>query len=280
MTNLNIDIKSLPNNIEKFVISILNLKPPYCYGFINSLELNNVVIKTKNKFKNYENMITNKLIKSIRASFMRNFMMFNHKNLTINSKNIYSDYKNDIDVLDISKKYNVSPLNLLRDIFFKKYKEKLTKLILDKNSLSSYDLKQLNIAIKNDAYSLVNQDSILYESLKFEKKVEEFLKINNIKFKTQEQLVKEQIKLYNKPINTPDFYILSDLYINNNKINWIDAKNFYGANTKFINYNIKKQTKKYINEFGSGSIIFNLGFNEKLQFNNILIIDYISIKDN
>jgi hypothetical protein len=228
MTNLNINIKSLPNNIEKFVISILNLKPPYCYGFINTLELNNVVIKTKNKFKNYENMITKKLIKSIRASFMRNFMMFNHKNLTINSKNIYSDYKNDIDVLDISKKYDISPLNIIRFIFDNKYSNKLTFLIKNTNLLNNYDLQQLNIAICNDTFALINQSTIHSESLLFENIVEKFLIKNNIKFKTQEQLVKEQTKLYGKPTITPDFLILSDLFINNIKINWIDAKNFYG----------------------------------------------------
>jgi len=39
-----------------------------------------------------------------------------------------------------------------------------------------------------------------------------------------------------------------------------------------------KQTEKYINEWNSGAIIFSLGFNSKLQFDNILVIDYNSFK--
>ena len=42
------------------------------------------------------------------------------------------------------------------------------------------------------------------------------------------------MKKYNKAINTPDFLILSNLEINGIKINWIDAKNFYGAYTYLI----------------------------------------------
>jgi len=41
---------------------------------------------------------------------------------------------------------------------------------------------------------------------------------NNIKYKTQEELVAEQIKNHGVPINTPDFLIKSDLYINGRKI--------------------------------------------------------------
>ena len=88
----------------------------------------------------------------------------------------------------------------------------------------------------------------------------------------------EQIEKYGKPINTPDFLILSDFYINNKKINWIDAKNFYGANTFLIRKKIKKQVRKYINEYGYGSIFFSLNFSSKLNFDNVLLINFNSIK--
>jgi hypothetical protein len=90
-------------------------------------------------------------------------------------------------------------------------------------------------------------------------------------------LAKEQMKNNNYPTNTPDFFILDDLNINGVKINWIDAKNFYGSNCKFIKNKIKKQTDKYLKEWGSGSIIFKLGFNSKLNFPGILLINYNSL---
>jgi len=63
---------------------------------------------------------------------------------------------------------------------------------------------------------------------------------------------------------------LSNLYINGFKVNWIDAKNYYGVNTYIIKNNINKQSKKYINNFGSGCIIFRYGFNEKYNNNKDL----------
>ena len=83
---------------------------------------------------------------------------------------------------------------------------------------------------------------------------------------TSKKVLKEQIKTHGHPINTPDFLIKSDLYINNYKINWIDGKNFYGSTVPFIKDKIKKQTRKYLNTWGSGSIIFSLGSNENLKY--------------
>ena len=69
------------------------------------------------------------------------------------------------------------------------------------------------------------------------------METNKVRFKTQEDLTKEQMEKYGRPINTPDFLILSDFYINNKKINWIDAKNFYGANTFLIKKKLENRQK-------------------------------------
>ena len=59
--------------------------------------------------------------------------------------------------------------------------------------------------------------------------------------------------------------------INGIKINWIDAKNFYGSNIKFDKKKIKKQVQKYINKFGTGCIIFALGYNDHLLIDDVLL---------
>ena len=263
----------LPNYIEKFIISNLNLTPPGSYGKINLTDLSNIINITKNKFSDYKNMITPSLIISLRSSFMKNYMIINHKNINNNSVKIINDYNNKINVLDISKKYDISPLNIIRFIFNKKYNNKLTYLIKHKDLLNDYDSKQLTLAINNDDFALINQDKIQKKSLDFEKEIEIFLKKNSISFQTQEELSEEQTKLYGKAVNTPDFLITSELFINKIKINWIDAKNFYGAKIYFIKKSIEKQIKKYINKYGTGCIIFKLGYNSKLNFKGVLLID-------
>lgn len=207
-------------------------------------------------------------------------MITTHKKVISSKSNIINDYNNGIDILKLSTKYDGSPLNLMRLIFMDKYKKKLTQLIIKNKILNSIDKKQLDIAIANDLYALINQDEVLKKSNNFELKIQNKLDLLGIRYKTQEQLTKEQIKKSNIATNTPDFLILDDLFINGKKIKWIDAKNFYGLNTQYIKKRIKQQTKKYLDAWGSGSIIFNLGFCSKLKLNDILFIDYYSFEKN
>jgi hypothetical protein len=273
----NINIQSLPNKCEKYIIMLINKKPPACYAFIPDIELHDILKKTQIKFNGYSTCINIELIKSIKASYIRNHIVItNHKNLTQNSQHIINDYNNNINIYNLCMKYDISPLNILRYIFKNKYNKKIKDLTINENILTTRDKNELESAKLLDSYALINQDIILENSQLFEKKIELILQQNKIKYKTQEQLVKEQIKLYNRPINTPDFLILSELFINNIKINWIDAKNFYGANTHYNKYKIKKQTVKYINTYNTGCIVFNLGFSSDLNFKKILLVDYIS----
>ena len=278
--NINLKINPLESLIEKMVIENLNKKTPESYDKINLSELDLIYKQIMTNFtltqtKNFSTQI----ILSIRANMMREHMMITHKKIVSKEKSIISDYNSGIDLKDLVIKYDGSPLNLLRIIFQHKYHKKLTKIINSKNILSSHDKTQLNWAIFHDAYALINQDEILTKSNEFEDKIANILTKLNIKYKTQSDLAAEQIAESNKATNTPDFLILDDLYINRIKINWIDAKNFYGSKSKFMIKKIKAQSKKYIDTFGSGAIIFNLGFNSELEIEQILMVDFVSFEN-
>lgn len=280
--DLKIDTKPLDNNIEKYIISKLDLTPYKSYCKMTDEEINNLYEKTMDKFNNsfieIPKYFCKEIILSIRANLMREHMIKTHKKLIANKYNIFKDYKKGLDVLKLSEKYDASPLNILRQVFSFLYKKKLTEIIKKKSILESKDKKELDIAISNDLYALINQEEILKKSTDFEKKVQNILDNLNIKYKTQEQLAKKQIKKFGKAINTPDFLIIDNLTINNIRINWIDAKNFYGLNTKYLKKRIIHQTKKYLNKWGTGAIIFNLGFSSDLNIDDILLIDYFSFE--
>ena len=214
-----------------------------------------------------------KIIVSINSSFMKNYIIEHYNNLSKYSNNIIKGY-NNMDVLKLSEKYDLSPVSIIKLIFEKKYNVKLSKIAKNIKILNDYDKKQLYTATSNDAYYTLDQTNQQHDAINFEKKVEEFLIKNNIKYSTQEQLAEEQIKKYGKAINTPDFFIKSEFSIDGKKIHWIDAKNFYGANIRFIKNKIIKQTKKYIDTYGDGCIVFNLGYNEMLKINNVLFVSY------
>jgi hypothetical protein len=277
---LNIISRPLINEVEQFIIKKINKNPPIIYAPITNKEIDKIKKNTIDKFPDNSDQISKNLINSIRSSYTKNHMINNHQKLIKNSHKIINDYSNGKSVLEISGQFDVSPLNILREVFLSKYKTKLTKLIIHPDILSSHDKDQLSIAIENDDYALIDGTEVMKESVGFEKQIEHFLNKNSIKYITQEELVKEQIKKYGQPINTPDFLIKSDLYIGNYKINWIDAKNFYGSTVPFVKNKIKKQTLKYLNEWGSGSIIFSLGFNQNLKFTNILFLGFQDLLNN
>jgi hypothetical protein len=265
----------IPDDIEKGIIKELNLKAPECYGEITKKEREHLeeVIK-KEKYKKYK--INIEIINSIRSSYVKNKMIKEHHLLKKNTKNIINDYNKNIDILKLSKKYNGSPLNIMRMILSStNTKKNIKKIFNNPTLLNEKDKREFKLAKENDIFALVNQNEVLIQSMLFEKDIEKILIKNNIVYKTQEELVKEQIKLFGHPINTPDFLILSELIINNKTIKWIDAKKFYGSNINFVKRGIEEQTKKYIEKYGDGCIIFNLGFNENYNNNkNILFLSW------
>ena len=75
---LNINIRSLPNNIEKYIIKNLNKNPPKSYRKISDSELNKVKLMSKNRFPEESTIISDELIKSIRSIYMKNHMINTH----------------------------------------------------------------------------------------------------------------------------------------------------------------------------------------------------------
>lgn len=268
---INMLIKNISNDIEKKLIKLINLKPPQCYDEVSDNELQ----KFKNMQDKYDD-IKKELFISLRNSTIRYKMIIHHGILIKNTKKMIKDYNNGVDILNISKKYDGSPLNILRIIYKSMYPNISFKTLINDgyNKLNEGDKKQFVKANKNDKYAVINQQKMHEDSLLFEKEIEKILIKNNVKYKTQEILCKEQIKEHNTCISTPDFLILSKFVVNNIDIKWIDAKNFYGANNKFIISSIKKQTEKYVRLYGSGIIVFKLGCNEKLVFDNMICIGY------
>lgn len=266
----------IPNDIENQIIKLINTKPPTCYKKLSNEEINKIKcdIINNNEFSKY--LINLEQVKSIRSAYIKNKMIKRHSFLLAKTNNIIRDYNNKMNILEISKKYDGSPLNIIRIILLKNNsKSKVKNLFNNPEKLNSYDYEQFAIAKENDDFALVNQDDIQAQSLEFEKIIEDKLIQLEIKYKTQEDLSTEQIELYGKPINTPDFLILSELTINEHKIKWIDAKNFYGSNINFVKSKIKSQTQKYLEKYGNGCIIFNLGFNDSyLLDENILFLSW------
>jgi hypothetical protein len=139
-------------------------------------------------------------------------------------------------------------------------------------------------AYKNDSESPQNALSIMRESQEFENKLIKWLKKQKMDFKTQEDLVIEQTKLYGRAIITPDVLFTNPITIkarnpdgttSEHKVKWIDAKNFILAPYKqdFIEKKIKEQADKYVAEYGPGAFVFHYGFTKGLSYPGCVILD-------
>lgn len=178
------------------------------------------------------------------------------------------------NILYISEKYKASPIILMKVMFESRgYSKKEIRKIFDGkyDNITEYDKKQIIMARENDDFGDMDNDDVLRRSMMFEIKVGEMLKENGIRYKTQEDLCKEQMKKDGYVSCTPDFLLLDGLDVDGVNIKWIDCKNYYGAYTKKIVKGIKKQTKKYLDRYGGGCIVFNYGYSEKLCFENIIL---------
>lgn len=276
MTRLNIKINKISYKLEKKLAKAVIIKGNYRKLTDKQLDKLNNYIKKKKLDINLNDIL------SIRSAYMTIKIIKDSSKLESSMNKINKLYKKGIKLSWISRKYDLSPILILKNIFSNNFsKEKIKDFFYGKqlNKLNKFDLEQLNFAKENDIFNKVDQTEQIKNSENFESEIRNFLIKNKIKFKTQNELAKEQIKKYGKTINTPDFLILSDFYINDKKINWIDAKNFYGANTFLIKKNIQKQIQKYIDEYGFGSIIFSLNFSEKLYFDNVILINFNLLKD-
>lgn len=136
----------------------------------------------------------------------------------------------------ISRRYNYPPyalLNKMKVDISQKYIEEIGRM---------------------DAYTgPPSHKRSLEQSKSFENDVSQILLSKKIQFKTEAQLREE-----NYP-STPDFWIPKQNL-------WIDAKNMYACPNSFTKIIIRKQTKKYTNDFGpNGLFVFRYGVDSSLQ---------------
>jgi hypothetical protein len=287
-----INNKPFPYELEKKLSKLLIKSGDY--SKLEDKDLEKIKIFLKKKEIEYNIIPSNAIIRSIRSAYMNERELINHRSFNKYKKIIIKDFFKYNDIFKVSKKYDFSPIKILKYILqYHKLSKNNIILILHLSAKKEYKtikkkfpfndkfLQNIKKVIDNDVFNTISQDKIKQYADAFERKLEYAVdNVYKIKYKTEGQLVIEQTETYGRPILTPDILLLQDLYINNKKINWIDAKNYYGANTILIKKNLTKQIDKYYDKLGSGAIVFNLGYSSKLeqQFDNNKII-FISFID-
>ena len=268
MANITIKQKPISYKIEKKVQKYVHKSRNFGKPNLHNLE------KISKKY-----MIDVDIVKSMVSSYTKDKIIINYTRLLDRKRDLYEAYNSGVSILDLSKKYNNSPMTIYRIILRAKglIKKQIKKVLDNPNKylISERDKKQLEIALANDRYASIDLGEQLKKSLEYEKELQDFLDKHNVQYKTQEGLVSDTKNIIvgesGNPL-TPDFLISSNFKINGKQINWIDAKNFYGAYTHMNKYKLKKQADKYNKVFGSGAFIFSLNYSERLSIRDTLLL--------
>jgi len=126
-------------------------------------------------------------------------------------------------------------------------------------AISKYNT-MVQYAVANDLNAPLRADRANEEAGKYEERVEMWLREHGVTYKTQATLMKEQMDLYGRAINTPDFLIIGPVHINGVRVHWIDAKNYLYTGISFLAKGLRKQAERYVKAYGNGAFLFSGGF--------------------
>jgi len=217
---------------------------------------------------------------SLRAALNQEKAVFSHGRLQRRAQEMLRRYNNGETVLSMSKRFDFPPVNLFRAILsarnWSKNRIKETLRDADKR-LDERDLKEFRSAEEADRVTHVNQSETHAAADIFEEVLWDHFRKQGIRFRTQSDLLKEQVAAEGRPVRTPDLLILDQVEINGIPVAWIDAKHFYGANLSFQRKKTQKQVNRYVEEWGHGAIIFRHGFCDGLKLKGALLLDATDI---
>ena len=213
---------------------------------------------------------------SLRSALNQEKAVFSHGRLQRRAQEMLRKYEGGESVLSLSKRYDFPPVNLFRAILSARNwsKNRIKETLREpERKLSKRDLEEFRKAEAEDRVTHVNQTETHHAADLFEKVLCDHFEENGVRFRTQTELLKEQVEAEGRPVRTPDLLMLDHVEINGVPVAWIDAKHFYGANLSFQRKKTQKQVNRYVEEWGHGAIIYRHGFCDGLKLKGAILLD-------
>ncbi len=213
---------------------------------------------------------------SLRAALNQEKSVYSHSKLMRRSNELSRRYDSGESVIALSKRFDAPPVNTFRAILTGRgWTKTRIKETLNKNpsKLNKRDREQFELAESVDRVSSVNQTETQNAAEVFEEILCDHFTSLGIRFRRQEDLLREQTKEEGRAIITPDLLLLDDVRINGVPCAWIDAKHFFGADLKFPKKKTQKQVDRYVSEYGHGALVYRHGFCAGLRLRGAIKLD-------
>jgi len=203
---------------------------------------------------------------SLRSALLQQKTVYGHGRLKSRSKVLLRLYNEGVNVVDLSKRFDFPPMNIFRVILAEKKwsKSRIKESLRTPSKLSKREREEFEMAEAADRVSNVDQTETHIRADLFEDILSDWFESKGVRIRRQPEMVTEQKKELGRPVRTPDILFLDLVEINGKPIAWIDAKHFYGADVDFQRKKMVKQMNRYIEEWGSGAIVYRHGFSENL----------------
>jgi hypothetical protein len=213
---------------------------------------------------------------SLRAALNQEKSVYSHSKLMRRSNELSRRYDSGESVIALSKRFDAPPVNTFRAILTGRgWTKTRIKDTLNKNpsKLNKRDREQFELAESVDRVSSVNQTETQTAAEVFEEILCSYFESVGVRFRRQEELLREQTKSEGRAIITPDLLLLDDVRINGVPCAWIDAKHFFGADLKFPKKKTQKQVDRYVAEYGQGALVYRHGFCDGLRLRGAIKLD-------
>ena len=221
-----------------------------------------------------ENMTLEQAL-SLRSALLQQKTVYSHHKLRSKGKELARQYREGASIVDLSKKYDFPPVNVFRVVLESMgwSKKRIKESLRHPSSMKQREREEFEAAEAIDRVSSVDQSETQVKADLFEDILADWFEQQGIRLRRQPEMVKEQSELLGRPVRTPDLLFLDHVYINDQPVAWIDAKHFYGSDVDFQRKKMKKQMNRYIEEWGSGAIMFRHGFSQNLYLPGVLMLD-------
>ncbi len=213
---------------------------------------------------------------SLRSALNQEKSVYSYSKLMHRANEISRRYNAGESIVALSKRFDAPPVNTFRAVLTGRgWTKNRIKETLNKNPsrLNKRDREQFELAESVDRVSSVNQTETQNAAEVFEVILCDYFSSVGVRFRRQEDLLKEQKVKEGRAIITPDLLLLDDVRINDIPCAWIDAKHFFGADLRFPKKKTQKQVDRYVAEYGQGAIVYRHGFCGGLKLRGAIQLD-------
>ena len=226
------------------------------------------------QFVNGKNMNLDQAL-SLRSALLQQKTVYSHGRLKSKAKSLFRLYNEGVSVVDLSKRFDFPPMNIFRTILAEKRwsKSRIKECLREPSKMKKREQEEFEKAEAADRVSNGDQSETHSRADLFEEVLADWFESRGVNLRRQNEMVSEQRLEHGRPINTPDILFLDHVEINGQPVAWIDAKHFYGADVSFQRKKMTKQMSRYIEEWGSGAVVYRHGFSENLFIPGCLMLD-------